>query len=279
MKVALPIWDQRISPVFDVATALLLVDIDGRNVHSQRIEGLSGIDPASRAQALAERGVEVLICGAISLALEQLLTSRGIRVISRKCGEAVAVLEGYMAGRIHESQYAMPGCQSPADGGGPAARSAPDAISDEAPMTCCDQVTVEAEGAGTVDGAETERRWIARVQGRAIGSLALEHDEMTGRITRFDIDSEWQNSPAPCRLLQQALRFSRERGLLKIKLDGGPHSQRAMQLFGCLGFQRSRRPGHGERNSPEFYLNLYRRIDEKDCLTYFDSAADDHGKA
>lgn len=82
MKVAVPDWEGRVSPVFDVARQVLLVDLDGDENHGRRyVESLGSLGPHDRARRLAELGVDVLVCGAISWPLETLLTASGIRVV------------------------------------------------------------------------------------------------------------------------------------------------------------------------------------------------------
>ena len=80
MKVAVPDWQGRVSPVFDVAEQILLIDVDDEDGNRQ-VESLGNTAPYQRAQRLAELGVKVLVCGAISWPLETLLASSGIRVI------------------------------------------------------------------------------------------------------------------------------------------------------------------------------------------------------
>ena len=62
MKLALPVWQGRISPVFDVAGQLLLVELsNGREVaRGERLVEESTDD--ERAKKLAELGVGTLIC-------------------------------------------------------------------------------------------------------------------------------------------------------------------------------------------------------------------------
>ena len=118
MKIALPIWDHRVSPVFDVAQQVLVVEVSPRGMRLQRCRSLPQTDPMARAQTLIDWGVEVLICGAISQALENLLKSQGVAIISRVRGEVAAVLEAYVAGRLDEPEFAMPGCHVATDSGG-----------------------------------------------------------------------------------------------------------------------------------------------------------------
>ena len=110
MKLAIPVWQGRISPVFDVAGQLLLVELaDGLEVarHEQMV---SETTVEERARKLAELGIETLICAGISQSLETDMTDRGIRVIARICGNVEEVLAAFVAGRLREERFAMPGC-------------------------------------------------------------------------------------------------------------------------------------------------------------------------
>lgn len=114
MQVAIPIWDQRISPVLDAASSLWLTKIDdeSQTIHWQIKVSLLATQPTTRAREIAELGINVLICGAVSQFLEQLLRSQGIQVITRKCGMASQVLDAYRQGQLDDIAYALPGCQS-----------------------------------------------------------------------------------------------------------------------------------------------------------------------
>jgi predicted Fe-Mo cluster-binding NifX family protein len=110
MKVAVPVWQGRVSPVFDVAGQLLLVELVEGVVVGRREYPLPDAEPERRAAQLSELQVETLICGAISQALEALLTENGIRVHGRVCGSVDDVLKAFVAGTLGDAQYAMPGC-------------------------------------------------------------------------------------------------------------------------------------------------------------------------
>ena len=127
MKIALPIWDHRVSPVFDVAQHVLVVEVSPRGMRLQRCRSLPPTDPMARAQTLVDWRVEVLICGAISQALEHLLKAQGVAIVSRVRGEVAAVLEAYLAGRLDEPEFAMPGCHVATDSGGEARSQLPHA--------------------------------------------------------------------------------------------------------------------------------------------------------
>lgn len=110
MKVAVPDWQGRVSPVFDVAEQVLLVDLDREDDGSRHTESLGTTAPHQRARRLSELGVEVLICGAISWPLEALLTANGIRVIPLICGEVAEVVRALRDGTLKDERFAMPGC-------------------------------------------------------------------------------------------------------------------------------------------------------------------------
>ena len=110
MKVAVPDWQGRVSPVFDVAEQVLLVDLDREDDGSRRTESLGTTAPHDRAQRLAELGVNVLVCGAISWPLEALLAASGIRVIPLVCGKVEDVVRAFCDGTLENERFAMPGC-------------------------------------------------------------------------------------------------------------------------------------------------------------------------
>lgn len=110
MLVAIPVWQGRVSPVFDVAGQLLLVELDRSVETSRREERLVEEAPDRRADRIAEQGVATLICGGISRSLESLLAARGVQVIARVCGTVDEVLGAFSAGELHDERFAMPGC-------------------------------------------------------------------------------------------------------------------------------------------------------------------------
>ena len=66
MKIAIPIWQGRISPVMDAAACALVVEFDGAGEVSRVEESLGDEFIPHRARHLADLGVDVLICGGIS---------------------------------------------------------------------------------------------------------------------------------------------------------------------------------------------------------------------
>ena len=110
MKVAIPIWNGRISPVLDVARHLLVVEIDGGVEAGRREEAIDGTDLARRAERVIRAGVDVLICGAISRPLETMLVASGVEVIPHTCGPVEDVLRALLTGQFTAESFLMPGC-------------------------------------------------------------------------------------------------------------------------------------------------------------------------
>ncbi len=110
MKIAVPDWQGRVSPVFDVAEQIVLVDLDDGDGDPRRTERLGNAGPHDRTRQLADLGVEVLVCGAISWSLEALLNTNGIRVIPFVCGNVADVVQAFRDDTLKDGQYAMPGC-------------------------------------------------------------------------------------------------------------------------------------------------------------------------
>ena len=110
MKVAIPHWQGRVSPVLDVAGRFLLVDLDeGREV-SRQDGSLAASGPLERARELRQAGTQVLICGAVSRPLELALEAAGVQVIPHTCGQLEEVLAAFVSGQLNQEAFLMPGC-------------------------------------------------------------------------------------------------------------------------------------------------------------------------
>ena len=110
MKAAFSVWDNRIAPVFDVARQILLVETKSGHVISETRETLPDAIPVQKAVCLIEQGVGVLICGAISRPLQDMISAYGIRVIPFVAGDLREVINAWLAGKREIDLFAMPGC-------------------------------------------------------------------------------------------------------------------------------------------------------------------------
>ena len=109
MTIAIPVWGDRVSPVFDAATTVRVVSVrDGREVERRDVP-LSNPLIGARAARLLSLGADVLICGAISNPQALVVRGAGVRVVPWVSGDADEVLAAYLAGRRIEEQFALPG--------------------------------------------------------------------------------------------------------------------------------------------------------------------------
>ncbi|MFO7839949.1 MAG: NifB/NifX family molybdenum-iron cluster-binding protein [Desulfosalsimonadaceae bacterium] len=110
MKVAIPQWQGRVSPVFDASSRLLLVDIENGRQAGQVAVKMTPEDALSRARRLAILGVDILICGAVSSALAAAIVSFDIEILACTCGPIDGVLDAFLENRLSNSKFLMPGC-------------------------------------------------------------------------------------------------------------------------------------------------------------------------
>lgn len=110
MKIAIPIYRDNVSNVFDFAHRLLLVDIESDKAVERSEVELKAESLPQRAGQLKSLGVDVLVCGAISQALANMVTASGIQVLPYVTGRVDDVLQGYLTGQLVQPQFTMPGC-------------------------------------------------------------------------------------------------------------------------------------------------------------------------
>jgi predicted Fe-Mo cluster-binding NifX family protein len=108
MRVAIPYWRGRVSPVFDVAKNFLLVDVKGGQELSRSQYTVDHTDPVPRAREMAELKTDVLVCFAISWPQEMALNAVGIRTVSQICGPIEGVLSAFLRRRLRDKVFAMP---------------------------------------------------------------------------------------------------------------------------------------------------------------------------
>ncbi|MGC9197824.1 MAG: NifB/NifX family molybdenum-iron cluster-binding protein [Acidobacteriaceae bacterium] len=110
MRIAIPHWQGRIAPVFDVAGRLLLIDAENGLEVSRQERVLLKTTFSDRAAELVSFEANVLLCGAISAPLQRKLLASGLKVIAFVCGTVDEVLAAYLRGSLADPAFAMPGC-------------------------------------------------------------------------------------------------------------------------------------------------------------------------
>jgi len=111
LKVALTVWEERISPVCDVSRRILILDVVRRTVVNRAEEAIESGDLMFSVRQFQELGINTLICGAISSPLAELLDAHGVHVVSFIAGNVEKVIAAYLEGTLQSSKMSMPGCR------------------------------------------------------------------------------------------------------------------------------------------------------------------------
>ena len=112
MRLAIPIFRSRISPVFDFSTKALIIDLAQEKEIGRHEIDLTGMAPQAKVERLREAGVNTLICAGLSLTLQKMLAFAGLKVIPGIVGSADDVLNAFQKGKLKERRFMMPGfCQ------------------------------------------------------------------------------------------------------------------------------------------------------------------------
>jgi predicted Fe-Mo cluster-binding NifX family protein len=110
MTVAIPIRQDRVSPVLDTAVRLLVVT-RRRGAEVRRREVLLGpLTPEAFVRSVVEQNVDVVLCAALSENLHRALEKQGVRVRPHLCGTVEAVLRAFGRRQLRRDEFRMPGC-------------------------------------------------------------------------------------------------------------------------------------------------------------------------
>jgi predicted Fe-Mo cluster-binding NifX family protein len=109
MVLAVTIWEKRVSPVFDVATRVLVIKKDSSGKAGRNIKKLSD----RLVEDLVRLEVDELICGAISRNRYCSVKAEGINIFPFKAGDVEEVIQAWEEGRLNDIAYSMPGCRQP----------------------------------------------------------------------------------------------------------------------------------------------------------------------
>ena len=111
MRIAIPIWGDKISPLLDTASRLLIVEFGEKGETSRFQIFLDELNLSRRSLRISGLNIDTLICGAISRPFFRMLQSAGIEIIPEISGDPENILQAYLNGNIFHSRFMMPGCR------------------------------------------------------------------------------------------------------------------------------------------------------------------------
>ena len=100
MKIAIPLFNTRVSPRFDFAPKILVATVDGRQVADRETYSLINLNPIRRSSLLSDLGVNIIICGGISSFSQRLIKANAITIIPMVQGEVEKVLDLFIKGNL-----------------------------------------------------------------------------------------------------------------------------------------------------------------------------------
>ena len=110
MRIGIPIWGDKISPVLDTASRILILDVENSNESSRFEIYLDERDLSRKCYRIQGLNIHIMICGAISNPFSSLLKAAGIKIIPGISGQTEDVLEAFLQGNLPQSsQFFMPG--------------------------------------------------------------------------------------------------------------------------------------------------------------------------
>jgi predicted Fe-Mo cluster-binding NifX family protein len=112
MRIAIPIWEDKISPVLDTASKLLIIDKDSKKKSSRFEVNLFEQNMSRRGYFIRKLEPDVLICGAVSQQFSRMLKTSGIKIISGISGPTNEVIDAYLQGGLLHSGFFMPGSKN-----------------------------------------------------------------------------------------------------------------------------------------------------------------------
>lgn len=111
MKVAIPIWEGRVSPLMDSACHLLVAEIAGGREVSREIVDIPQTGIRGRTRFISGLGINLLICGAISHQFEQMLTVSGTKASPWFRGDVDDIIVAHSEGNLQNDRFFLPGCR------------------------------------------------------------------------------------------------------------------------------------------------------------------------
>lgn len=88
VKIAIPLFNDRVSPHFGASSTFLLVETGGKTIRREATWNVDGKGPMEIARSLVALGVEELICGGIQNSHKEWLFAKGITVVDNQKGVA-----------------------------------------------------------------------------------------------------------------------------------------------------------------------------------------------
>lgn len=108
-KIAMTVWGGRISPVFDSARTLLIVELVDDEIGSLSFQEFDPDRPMQLVQMLRDQDIMIVICGAVSEGPAHILETAGLELIPFIAGSVKEVVKTFLLRKPVWTELTMPG--------------------------------------------------------------------------------------------------------------------------------------------------------------------------
>ncbi|HMK49732.1 MAG TPA: NifB/NifX family molybdenum-iron cluster-binding protein [Thermodesulfovibrionales bacterium] len=108
VRVAMPVFENRISPRFDCAPTLVLCDVAGQRVTDRKEIFCEGWSDIERISKLKEMKVDTLICGGLPSHLQGILKNNGVNIIPWVAGNSDEIMKTFLQGKLNPGMVIGP---------------------------------------------------------------------------------------------------------------------------------------------------------------------------
>ncbi len=108
-RVAIPVFESRVSPVLDSCQRMVVVDIEKGCEIRRQVLTLDKMSIHERIEVMARWGIRKIICAGISEVMCKILASKNITLVSGIAGELEKIIDAYICNHLDDACYIMPG--------------------------------------------------------------------------------------------------------------------------------------------------------------------------
>jgi len=109
MRVAFSIWKDRVSPLFDSAAHLLLVEPNSRGLQEKSLVNVDSLSMLQRIQMLKKWNLDLFVCGGITPSVLKAVRNQSIETVPFMCGRVDDLIQALERGEDLRAMFSMPG--------------------------------------------------------------------------------------------------------------------------------------------------------------------------
>jgi predicted Fe-Mo cluster-binding NifX family protein len=108
-RVAIPVFESRVSPVLDTCQQMVVVDIDKSGEIKRQELSLGKMSIHERIEVMSRWGIRKIICAGVSDVMCRFLAGKNIVLISGIAGEIEKIIDAFICNRLNDACFVMPG--------------------------------------------------------------------------------------------------------------------------------------------------------------------------